>query len=169
MKYTPVGVDIAKHLIQVHFINEHTGEVVDKQIRSQDFLMFFSNREPCLIGMEACGGSQHWARELTKLGHRVRLLQARFVKAFVMGNKNDVMDARAIWMAVQQPGKEIAVKTEEQQSMNRPEFPGECFICELRLPDHRFRWKHNKLFLLLPEGCGPAFPAIVDCYTSPPT
>lgn len=117
MKYTPVGVDIAKHLIQVHFINEHTGEVVDKQLRSRDFLTFFSNREPCLIGMEACGGSQHWARELTKLGHKVRLLQARFVKAFVMGNKNDVMDAVAIWMAVQQPGKEIAVKTEEQQSV----------------------------------------------------
>ena len=53
--------------------------------------------------------------------------------------------------------------------MNRPGFPGECFICELRLPDHRFRWKHNKLFLLLPVGYGPAFPAIVDCYTSPPT
>ncbi|BBF53440.1 hypothetical protein EC110512_C19030 [Escherichia coli O111:H-] len=53
--------------------------------------------------------------------------------------------------------------------MNRPGFPGECFICELRLPDHRFRWKHNKLFLLLPEEYGPAFPAIVDCYTSPPT
>ncbi|EET1939739.1 major capsid protein, partial [Escherichia coli] len=49
--------------------------------------------------------------------------------------------------------------------LNRPGFPGECFICELRLPDHRFRWKHNKLFLLLPEEYGPAFPAIVDCYT----
>ncbi len=52
-----------------------------------------------------------------KLGHKVRLLQARFVKAFVMGNKNDVMDARAIWMAVQQPSKDIAVKTEEKQSV----------------------------------------------------
>ncbi len=91
--------------------------MVDKQIRRQDFLTFFSNRESCLIGMEACGGSQHWARELKKQGHEVRLLQGRFVKAFVMGNKNDVMDARAIWMAVQQPGKEIAVKTEEQQSV----------------------------------------------------
>lgn len=117
MKCTPVGVDIAKHLIQVHFIDEHSGEVVDKQLRSQDFLAFFSNREPCLIGMEACGGSQHWARELTRQGHQVRLLQARFVKAFVMGNKNDVMDSRAIWMAVQQPGKAIAVKTEEQQAI----------------------------------------------------
>lgn len=117
MKYTPVGVDIAKHLIQVHFIDEHSGEVVDKQIRSKDFLVFFSNREPCLIGMEACGGSQHWARELTKQGHIVRLLQARFVKAFVMGNKNDVMDSRAIWMAVQQSGKAISIKTEEQQAI----------------------------------------------------
>ncbi len=57
----------------------------------------------------------------------------------------------------------------DEHTMNRPGFPGECFICELRLPDHRFRWKHNKLFLLLPEEYGPAFPAIVDCYTSPPT
>ncbi len=57
----------------------------------------------------------------------------------------------------------------EINGVNRPGFPGECFICELRLPDHRFRWKHNKLFLLLPEEYGPAFPAIVDCYTSPPT
>ncbi len=56
-----------------------------------------------------------------------------------------------------------------RQELNRPGFPGEYFICELRLPDHRFRWKHNKLFLLLPEEYGPAFPAIVDCYTSPPT
>lgn len=63
------------------------------------------------------GGSQHWALELEKLGHKVRLMQGRFVKAFIMGNKNDVMDARAIWLAVQQPGKEIAVKTEAQQSV----------------------------------------------------
>ncbi|STN91634.1 putative transposase, IS110 family [Escherichia coli] len=73
MKYTPVGVDIAKHVIQIHFINEHTGEVVDKQLCRQDFLTFFGSREPCMIGMEACEGSQHWARELTKLGHKVRL------------------------------------------------------------------------------------------------
>ncbi len=63
----------------------------------------------------------------------------------------------------------ITLDKREREQMNRPGFPGECFICELRLPDHRFRWKHNKLFLLLPVGYGPAFPAIVDCYTSPPT
>ncbi|ECC9721721.1 IS110 family transposase [Salmonella enterica] len=117
MKYIPVGVDIAKHLMQVHFIDEHSGEIVDKQIKRKKFLEYFSNREPCLIGMEACGGSQYWARELQKLGHQVRLLKGRYVKAFVMGNKNDVMDARAIWLAVQQPVKSVAVKSEEQQAI----------------------------------------------------
>ncbi|STG70409.1 transposase [Escherichia coli] len=63
----------------------------------------------------------------------------------------------------------VAAIAPSLSTLNRPGFPGECFICELRLPDHRFRWKHNKLFLLLPEEYGPAFPAIVDCYTSPPT
>ncbi|STE85984.1 putative transposase, IS110 family [Escherichia coli] len=116
MKYIPVGVDIAKHLMQVHFVDEHTGEIIDKQVKREKFLEYFSNREPCLIGMEACGGSHHWARELQKLGHKVRLLKGRFVKAFVMGNKNDVMDARAIWLAVQQPVKSVAVKSEEQQA-----------------------------------------------------
>lgn len=71
--------------------------------------------------------------------------------------------------------KHYKKKSEQAQArqaaamVNRPDFPGECFICELRLPDHCFRWKHNELFLLLPEEYGPAFPAIVDCYTSPPT
>jgi len=118
MKHIPVGVDIAKHLMQVHFVDPHTGEVIDKQIKRDAFLEYFSNREFCLIGMEACGGSQYWACELEKLGHAVRLLQGKFVKAFVMGNKNDVTDARAIWMAVQQPGgKAVAVKNEEQQAV----------------------------------------------------
>ncbi|MDC9607391.1 IS110 family transposase [Xenorhabdus griffiniae] len=117
MKHTPFGVDIAKHLMQIHFVDEYTGELIDKQLRRNDFLTFFSNREPCLIGMEACGGAHYWARELRKLGHEVRLLQAKFVKAFRMGNKNDVQDARAIWLAVQQPGKSVAVKNEEQQAI----------------------------------------------------
>ncbi|WP_218077242.1 hypothetical protein, partial [Escherichia coli] len=51
-----------------------------------------------------------------------------------------------------------SLTSQEKRGLNRPGFPGECFICELRQPDHRFRWKHNKLFLLLPVGYGPAFP-----------
>src|SRR5262245_23864581 len=68
--------------------------------------------------MEACGGSQHWARELRKLGHQVKLLAAQIVRPFVGGNKNDAADARAIWTTMQQPGiKTVAVKSEAQQAV----------------------------------------------------
>jgi transposase len=81
-------------------------------------LEHFANRAACVVGMEACGGAQHWARELHKLGHEVRLLSARMVKPFVGGNKNDAADARAIWTAVQQSGiKLAAVKSEAQQAV----------------------------------------------------
>jgi len=113
-----VGVDIAKRVFQLHWVEPGTGEIVALQLKREKFLEHFANRSKCLIGMEACGGSQHWARSLQKLGHEVRLLSGRMVKPFVVGNKNDVADARGIWMAVQQPGiKAVAVKSEEQQAV----------------------------------------------------
>jgi transposase len=117
VKLTPVGIDIAKSVFQVHYVDQETGEIVNKPIKRAKFLEHFANRAPCLIGMEACGGSHHWARQLTNMGHEVKLMPAKFVKAFNIRNKNDAADARAIWMAVQQPGKPIAVKTEMQQAM----------------------------------------------------
>jgi transposase len=87
-------------------------------LKREKFLEHFANRSNCLIGMEACGGSQHWARALQKLGHEMKWLSARMVKPFVVGNKNDAADARGIWMAVQHPGiKAVAVKSEEQQAV----------------------------------------------------
>lgn len=117
MKLTPVGIDIAKSVFQVHHVDAETGEVVNKPIKRAKFLEYFANRARCLIGMEACGGAHHWARELMKLGHEVRLMPAEFVKAFNIRNKKDSADAKAIWLAVQQPGKPVAVKTEMQQAM----------------------------------------------------
>ena len=82
------------------------------------FLEHFANRVPCLVAMEACGGTQYWARRIRELGHEVRLLPAKMVRPFVGGNKNDAHDAQAIWTAVQQPGvKTVAVKSEEQQAI----------------------------------------------------
>jgi transposase len=117
MNSTAVGVDIAKNVFQVHYVDQESGEIVNKAIKRAKFLEFFANRTPCLIGMEACGGAHHWARQLVKMGHQVRLMPAEFVKAFNIRNKNDAADARAIWLAVQQPGKPVAVKTEMQQAM----------------------------------------------------
>jgi transposase len=111
MKLNVVGGDVAKRVLQLHWVEADQGEIVSVQLKRERFLEHFANRAACLIGMEACGGSQHWARELRKLGHEVKLLSARWVKPFVGGNKNDVADARAIWTAV------VAVKTEEQQAI----------------------------------------------------
>src|ERR1700754_4374447 len=117
MNPTPVGIDIAKSVFQVHYVDEETGEIVNRPIKRQKFLEHFANRSQCFIGIEACGGAHHWARELAKMGHQVKLMPAKYVKAFNIGNKNDPADARAIWLAVQQPGKAVSVKTEGQQAV----------------------------------------------------
>ena len=115
---TVVGVDIAKRVFQLHWVDIETGEIADLRLTRVKFLEHFANRAPCLVGMEACGGAQHWARRLHELGHEVRLLPAKMVRPFVGGNKSDTRDARAIWTAVQQPGvKRVAVKSEEQQAV----------------------------------------------------
>jgi len=115
---TVVGVDTAKSVFQVYTVVQETGEVINKPIKRAQFLQWFANRAPCLVGMEACGGSQHWARKLQELGHEVKLMSGKMVKAFVCGNKNDAADARAIYMATRQPEvKAVAVKTEGQQAV----------------------------------------------------
>ena len=115
---TVVGVDIAKRVFQLHWVETETGELMKLRLTRAKFLEHFANRAPCLVGMEACGGAQHWARQLLALGHEVRLLPAKMVRPFGRGNKNDSRDAEAIWTAVQQPGtKTVAVKTEEQQGI----------------------------------------------------
>lgn len=113
-----VGVDTAKRVFQLHWVDPETGEMTDLRLSRAKLLEHFANRAACVVGMEACGGSQHWARRLRELGHEVRLVSAKMVQAFVGGNKNDVADARAIWTTVQQPGvKTVAVKSEEQQAV----------------------------------------------------
>jgi transposase len=111
------GLDIAKHVFQEHTVDMGTGEIGNIQLRRAAVVEHFANKPPCLIAIEACGGAHHWARELKKLGHSVRLLHAKEVRPFVAGNKTDATDARAIWLAVQQPGvKFVGVKTAAQQA-----------------------------------------------------
>lgn len=117
MTHTIVGVDIAKSVMQIHLVDSETGEIVNRPVKRSAFLEYFANRKPCLVGMESCGGSQHWARRLIEMGHQVKLMPAKFVKAFNIRNKNDAADARAIWMATQIDCKAVAVKTETQQAV----------------------------------------------------
>jgi transposase len=112
-----VGLDIAKHVFQLHTVDMVTGEIVNMQLKRAKVLEHFANKAACLIAIEACGGAHHWARELVALGHTVRLLHAKIVRPFVSGNKTDATDARAIWLAVQQPGvKFVGIKSAAQQA-----------------------------------------------------
>jgi transposase len=116
MQITTIGLDIAKNVFQVHGIDANETVVVRKRLRRSQVLEFFKALPPCLIGMEACATAHYWARELTKLGHRVRLMPAKDVKAYVKRNKNDAADAEAICEAVRRPTMRfVQVKSAEQQ------------------------------------------------------
>src|SRR5215472_107483 len=116
VQVTTIGLDIAKHVFQVHGIDANEKVIVRKQLRRGQVLAFFKALPPCLIGMEACATAHYWAREVTKLGHRVRLMPARDVKAYVKRNKNDAADAEAICEAVRRPTvRFVEVKSAEQQ------------------------------------------------------
>ena len=119
VQITTIGLDIAKNVFQVHGIDAAEKVVVRKQLRRSQVLEFFKALPPCLIGMEACATAHYWARELTKLGHKVRLMPARDVKAYVKRNKNDAADAEAICEAVRRPTMRfVQVKSAEQQSQH---------------------------------------------------
>ena len=87
MQVTTIGLDIAKHVFQVHGIDAEEKIVVRKQLRRGQVLQFFEELSPCLIGLEACATSHYWARELAKLGHDVRLMPAKDVKDGVIGRQ----------------------------------------------------------------------------------
>jgi transposase len=102
-KVTLLGIDIAKEIFQLHGVNESGKAVLKKKLKRAELLTFIVQLEPCLIIMEACGGSHYWAREFKKLGHEVKLISPQYVKPFVRGNKNDRNDAEAIVEAASRP------------------------------------------------------------------
>jgi transposase len=114
-----IGVDTSKSVFQVHGVDETEQVVLQRKLRRREFLVFFAKLEPCLIGLEACGASHYWARELEGLGHRVRLLPPQYVKAYVARGKNDAADAEAICEAMSRPRlarRFVPTKTAEQMA-----------------------------------------------------
>jgi transposase len=118
MNIKRIGIDLAKQVFQVHGVDYQGKVVLRKQLRRNQVLAFFSKLPPCLIGMEACGGSHYWARELQKQEHTVKLMAPQFVKPYVKSNKNDANDAEAICEAVSRPTMRfVAIKTTAQQDL----------------------------------------------------
>ena len=117
MQITTVGLDLAKRVFQVHAVDAPGEVVVRKALRRSQVLLFFTKLPPCLIGMEACGTSHHWTRELSRLGHEVRLMPPAYVKPYVKRGKNDAVDAEAICEAVTRPTMHfVAMKSTGQQA-----------------------------------------------------
>jgi transposase len=117
MNVTRCGLDIAKRVFRVHGVDERGGVRVRKTLAREKVLMYFVQLPPCLIGMEACAGAHYWARELSKLGHIVKLMAAQFVIPYRKRGKNDA-NAEAICEAVRRPIMHfVAVKTEERQAV----------------------------------------------------
>jgi len=118
MNLTRVGVDLAKHVFQVHGVDRHEQVRVKRALSRQQMRNYFGKLSPCLIGLEACASAHYWARELGQLGHTVKLIPPQFVKPYVKSQKNDANDAEAICEAVGRPNMRfVAVKSSAQQDV----------------------------------------------------
>ena len=117
MEITTIGLDLAKSVFQVHGVDASRSGRRPQALRRAQMLPFFAKLPLCLVGMEACGTSHHWARELIKLGHDVRLMPPAYVKPYVKRGKTDAADAEAICEAVTRPTMRfVPVKSREQQA-----------------------------------------------------
>ena len=117
MDITTIGLDLAKSIFQVHGVDVNGRVVIRKSLRRAQMLPFFARLPSCLVGIEACGTSHYWARELIKLGHEVRLMPPAYVKPYVKRSKTDVADAEAVCEAVTRPTMRfVPVKSPEQQA-----------------------------------------------------
>jgi len=118
MNRTIYGLDVAKRVFQLYWIDVDTGEIYNRRFSRQQLIEFLANRPAGQVALEACGSGHWWARKIQALGHEVMLIHAKFIRPFVQTNKTDAADARAIWRAANQPEmRTVAVKSEEQQAM----------------------------------------------------
>ncbi|UPK35837.1 IS110 family transposase [Bradyrhizobium sp. 186] len=112
-----IGMDTSKYIFVLHGVDEDERPVLRKKLSRKQVLEFFTKLPPTVIGMEACGASQHWARELRKLGHEVKLMAPQLVKPYVSRNKNDGRDAEGLCEAMSRPTMRfVPVKSAEQQA-----------------------------------------------------
>lgn len=113
-----LGIDLAKQSFQLHGVDSRGITVLKKKLARKDLCNFIARLPVCIIGIEACGGANHWVRVLEKFGHTVHMIAPQFVKPFVKSNKNDAADAEAICEAVQRPSMRfVPAKSIEQQDI----------------------------------------------------
>jgi transposase len=158
MKITTIGLDLAKNVFQVHGVNERGVTVLRKQLKRDQVAPFFARLQPCLIGIEACGGAHYWAAKLTGLGHRVKMMAPQFVKPYVKTNKNDSLDAEAICEAVARPNMRfVPAKSAEQQAVLSLHTAREGFVHARTAQANQIRGLLIEFGLIVPQGIGHVY------------
>ena len=148
-----IGLDIAKHVFQLHGVDTAGQVVIRKKLRRSELLKFFESLTPCLVGMEACGTANHWGRKLTALGHTVRLMPTGYVKPYVKRGKNDAVDAEAICEAVTRPTMRfVPVKSAEQQSVLMLHRTRDLLVRQRTMLVNSLRGQLAEFGLIAPQG-----------------
>ena len=149
-KITTVGIDLAKSVFQLHGVDEHGQVLLRKQVRRAQLLRVVSQLPACVIGMEACGSSQHWRRQIERFGHTVRLMSPQYVKAYVKSQKNDQADAEAICEAVRRPSMRFVMpKSLEQQDLQSAHRVRQGLMAERTAVINRLRGLLNEYGVVL--------------------
>lgn len=150
---TRIGLDLAKSVFQVHAVNAQEQVVLRRSLRRAQVLSWFAKLPPCLIGMEARGTANHWARELTALGHTVRLIPPAYAKPYVRRNKNDAADAAAICEAVSRPSMRfVPVKTVEQQADTVTHKARQLLVKQRTMTQNALRGLMAEFGVIVPQG-----------------
>lgn len=153
MEIKTIGIDLAKNVFQVHAVNAAGKVVLRKQLRRNQVAEFFATLKPCLIGMEACSSSHHWARKLQSFGHTVRLMAPQFVKPYVKTNKNDAADAEAICEAVGRPTMRfVPIKNIDQQAILSLHRVRQGFVKARTAQVNQIRGLLGEFGLIVPQG-----------------
>lgn len=148
-----VGIDLAKHVFQLHAVDTHGKPVFSKTVRRDQLRRALVQLPPCRVAMEACGGAHYWAREIRAMGHDARLIPPQYVKPFVPGHKNDARDAAAITEAAARAATPlVAIKTPEQQALQAMHRIRSQAVAHRTALGNELRGVMGELGLVVPAG-----------------
>jgi transposase len=154
-KFIRIGVDLAKNYFQIHGLESEGGSAVTRKLKRSKMHEFFSQSEPCVVGMEACGSAHYWARELKAMGHEALLMPPAYTKPYVKRGKNDAVDADAICEAMSRPGMRfVPIKSAEQQATLMLHKTRELLVKQRTMSINALRGHLSEFGIVVAKGIG---------------